>query len=130
MHFRLAETGREGGVEVRVKDQAGELRVAVRTPDGELTKSLREGLPELVERLGQHGYETQVWRPAGTGSPTEPRGAGAALHETDPGGGAGDQRRSGPDQSGSGDRGSPNHEHESRAWSDEWRASLGAPREP
>jgi hypothetical protein len=51
-------------LEVRVIDRGGEVRVAVRSPDTAVAETVRAGLPELVERLGQRGFETEVWRPA------------------------------------------------------------------
>ena len=51
-------------LEVRVIDRGGEVRVAVRSTDTAVAETVRAGLPELVERLGQRGFETEVWRPA------------------------------------------------------------------
>jgi hypothetical protein len=50
-------------VEVRLSERAGEVRVAVRSADPALTESMRARLPELVDRLGARGYETETWRP-------------------------------------------------------------------
>jgi hypothetical protein len=130
MRFRLAETGRAPSVEVRVKDQVGELRVAVRTPDGTLTRSLREGLPELVERLGQQGYETQVWKPGGSGSPPDPGGTGSRTREADFSGGPGNQGRPGGGQDGSGDGRGSKHQEQAPAWAEEWQTSFGEVTEP
>jgi hypothetical protein len=59
-------------VELRVVEREGELHVAVRTSDADLTHSLRQGLPELVDRLDQGGFRTEAWRPAGVVSAPEP----------------------------------------------------------
>jgi hypothetical protein len=50
-------------VEVRLVQQAGELRVAVRTADPDLAHGLREGLPDLVGRLQENGSRAEAWRP-------------------------------------------------------------------
>jgi hypothetical protein len=55
-------------VELRVTDRAGEVRVAVRTGDSDLAGSLREHLPELVNRLERSGFAAETWRPAQAGS--------------------------------------------------------------
>ena len=86
-------------LEVRVIDRGGELRVAVRSPDTAVAETVRAGLPELVERLGQRGFETEVWRPAAVrltdGSETRSR-------QESPDGGAfgrsGEQNRGGQEQ--------------------------------
>jgi hypothetical protein len=65
--IRLAGDG-DSRVDVRLTDRAGELRIEVRTPDAHLTRSLRDGLPELAERLETTGRTTQVWRPADSGT--------------------------------------------------------------
>jgi hypothetical protein len=130
MRFRLAETGREAAVEVRVKDQAGELRVAVRTSDGALAQSIREGLPELVERLGQQGYEAQLWRPGGSGSPAEPGSSETRIHQAESGGAGGQQGRPGSGQDGSGEGRGSNRRDESPAWNEEWHTSLSTAPEP
>ena len=59
-------------VELRVVEREGELHVAVRTGDADLAHGLRQGLPELVDRLDQGGFRTEAWRPAGVVSAPEP----------------------------------------------------------
>ncbi len=59
-------------VELRVVEREGELHVAVRTGDADLAHGLRQGLPELVDRLDQSGFRTEAWRPAGVVSAPEP----------------------------------------------------------
>ena len=59
-------------VELRVVERDGELHVAVRTGDADLAHGLRQGLPELVDRLDQGGFRTEAWRPAGVVSAPEP----------------------------------------------------------
>jgi hypothetical protein len=50
-------------VEVRVTEQAGELRVAVRTGDSEVAQGLRQGLSDLTTKLTENGYRAETWRP-------------------------------------------------------------------
>jgi hypothetical protein len=58
---RLSSDGHPA-LEVRVMDRGGEVRVAVHSPDSATSESVRAGLPELVDRLSQRGYETEIWR--------------------------------------------------------------------
>jgi len=53
-------------VQVRIVERGGEVKVAVHTPDVELSQALRERLGELVQRLEQTGYRTETWSPAET----------------------------------------------------------------
>jgi hypothetical protein len=57
--------GGEESVAIRLEERSGDLRVSVRTRDSRLAESLREGAPELVSRLDQHGYDAEIWRPGG-----------------------------------------------------------------
>ena len=71
LSIQVAQSDREG-VELRVVEREGELHIAVRTGDADLAHGLRQGLPELVNRLDQGGYRTEAWRPAGMVSGSEP----------------------------------------------------------
>ena len=51
-------------VEVRVMQQSGELRVAVRTGDSDLAHGLQQGLSDLVGRLQETGFRAEAWRPS------------------------------------------------------------------
>lgn len=55
-------------VEVRLSERAGEVRIAVRSADPEMAESMRARLPELVDRLGARGFETEIWRPQQAGA--------------------------------------------------------------
>jgi hypothetical protein len=59
-------------VELRVVEREGEIHVAVRTGDADLAHGLRQGLPELVDRLDQGGFRSEAWRPSGVVSAPEP----------------------------------------------------------
>jgi hypothetical protein len=63
-----AEPGRDGSpaprIELRLAERAGEIHVAVRTPDPQARQVLRSELPALVERLEQSGYRAEVFSPA------------------------------------------------------------------
>lgn len=54
-------------VEVRLVERAGEVRVAVRTPDDRLADGLREQLPSLSSRLEQNGFRADEWKAAAAG---------------------------------------------------------------
>jgi hypothetical protein len=70
---RLSSDGHPA-IEVRVMDRGGEVRVAVHSPDTATSESVRAGLPELVDRLGQRGYETEIWRPPAAASSSRAQG--------------------------------------------------------
>ena len=63
--LQVAQPG-DQKVEVRVVQQSGELRVAVRTGDTDLAHGLQQGLSDLVGRLQETGYRAEAWRPGGS----------------------------------------------------------------
>jgi hypothetical protein len=65
--IRLEVTGADRKVELRVIERAGEVQVAVRTPDEQLAGTLREHLPLLSSRLEQSGFRADQWRAADAG---------------------------------------------------------------
>jgi hypothetical protein len=54
----------EGGVDIRMAERGGEIRVMVHTPDHDLANSLRAELPDLVGKLRQNGFQAETWSPA------------------------------------------------------------------
>jgi Flagellar hook-length control protein FliK len=50
-------------VDVQVAERAGKIQVSVRTADPDLARSLQGNLGELVGRLEQKGFTTDVWAP-------------------------------------------------------------------
>ncbi len=58
--IRFEVHGPDQRVEVRLSERAGEVRVAVRTPDAGLAADLRENLPALSSRLEQAGFRTEA----------------------------------------------------------------------
>ena len=63
--LQVAQPGAQK-VEVRVVQQSGELRVAVRTGDSDLAHGLQQGLSDLVGRLQEDGSRAEAWRPGST----------------------------------------------------------------
>jgi hypothetical protein len=59
-------------VEVRVVQQSGELRVAVRTGDSDLAHGLQQGLSDLVGRLQEPGFRAEAWHPGGSAVQSTP----------------------------------------------------------
>jgi len=86
-------------VEVRLTERAGDVRVAVSTPDTRLASELRADLPSLAARLEQSGFHAETWHPAATGDrqPLAEPPAGASSQD------AGSQSR----QDGRGEPGDP-----------------------
>ena len=79
--LRMPGTGPRG-VEVRLTEKAGEVRVDVRSADPELTESLRGNLHDLMSNLDRRGLTAETWHPGGmaqmhTGSAGE---AGLSHH--------------------------------------------------
>ena len=62
--IKLELSGGDRRVELRVTERAGEVRVAVRTPDPQLAGSLRENLPTLSSKLNDSGFRAEIWHPA------------------------------------------------------------------
>jgi len=54
-------------VEVRLTDRAGDIHVAVRTPDARLSDAMRADLPALAAKLEQSGFHADAWQPAAGG---------------------------------------------------------------
>ncbi len=79
--IKLELTGAGPRVEVRLVERAGEVHVAVRTPDGRLADALRDDLPALAARLEQSGFHGSEWR-------TGTAGGGQRTLEIDHTGGA------------------------------------------
>lgn len=63
--LQVAQPG-DQKVEVRLVQQSGELRVAVRTGDSDLAHGLQQNLSDLVGRLQDNGFRTEAWRPGGS----------------------------------------------------------------
>ncbi|SPE36364.1 exported hypothetical protein [Candidatus Sulfopaludibacter sp. SbA3] len=63
-------SGDDTKVDVRLVERAGEVRVAVRTPDETLARTMREDLGSLTGKLSQTGFATESWAPARSGSST------------------------------------------------------------
>jgi hypothetical protein len=59
-------------VEVRIVQEAGDVRVAVRSGDTDLVHGLRQDLSDLSGKLQQSGYSAETWRP---GAVTESTGS-------------------------------------------------------
>jgi hypothetical protein len=71
--IRLDLSSGEQRVEVRLSERAGELHLAVRTPDERLSGALRDNLPALSSKLEQAGFrsDSAAAALAGARSPAE-----------------------------------------------------------
>ncbi len=121
--MRLERDTNDPAVEVRVKDQAGELRVSVRTPDGALADAMREGLPELVERLDRRGFHTEVWRPGAHEPATGSGRSGLRAPEAESSPGGGFSRDNGGSRAQTGDGREDEPQPSSEEWETAWLAS-------
>jgi hypothetical protein len=75
LSIQIGQAGSER-VELRLTEQGGQLRVAVRTADSELAQGLRQTLPDLVARLEGSGFRAEAWRPSEVASgPVAPNDA-------------------------------------------------------
>jgi hypothetical protein len=66
--IKLQLTGGPQRVEVRLTERAGQVQVAVRTPDSHLAGTLRENLPALSQRLVETGFRAEAWHPGAAAS--------------------------------------------------------------
>jgi hypothetical protein len=94
--IRLDLGAGDSRVEVHVVERAGDVQVAVRTPDARLAGDLREELPALTARLEQSGFRTEAWHPPAA---VEGRSHGADIRATAAASESGNQ----PDRQGSRD---------------------------
>jgi hypothetical protein len=104
-------------VDVQVREQAGELRVAVRTPDPQLTETLRAELPQLASKLTESGYQARIWNP---GNPLSQALEGA--RETAPARATAESAAGGRDAFARGESG---QEERSHRWSELWEDGPG-----
>ena len=77
-------------VELSVIERAGDIHVAVRTPDAQLASAMHEQLPALSSKLEQGGIHSEFWRPgaqaAGESKPIETAGNMASDSRQESGG--------------------------------------------
>jgi len=127
--LNLTQPGAEK-VEVRVVQQGGEVRVAVRTADPDLTNGLRQGVHELAGRLEDNGYRAETWRPAATasissGTISQSQESHSASSQSQSGNS--DGRQNGPQQDG----GQRNQNPSNRPrWVEEMENSVNSAGEP
>jgi hypothetical protein len=119
LSIQVGQTPQEK-VELHVTERAGEMRMAVRAADPEMAHTLRQALPELVNRLEENGFHAEAWRPAGivsgAGPMREARESSSNSRNGDP------QQQSGWSQQQGGQRG---HSQSDRPrWVAELESSL------
>jgi len=109
--------GGDNGVDIRMAERAGEIRVTVHTTDRDLANSLRADLPDLVGKLRQSGFQAETWRPAAAAQSDASRRSGSdgsTSQEHSPG-----ARRDGRQQQ------SPQQQPKNQSrWAGEWKSSL------
>ncbi len=107
-------------VDVRVVEQGGEVRVAVRAGDADVVQGLRQNLSELSNRLAENGFHAETWRPASSEA-----SATASENKSSSGntGGGDSQNQPGWSQQG---RGGQNNQNQSNRppWVQEFETSL------
>src|SRR5205814_10612750 len=59
-----ADSAGDDHVAIRMVQRGTVIHVSVRTPDHQLTQSLRQDLGKLSAGLDQAGFRTESWRPA------------------------------------------------------------------
>jgi hypothetical protein len=106
----------ESSVDIRMAERAGEIRVTVHTPDGDLANSLRADLPDLVGKLRQSGFQAEAWRPAAAESDAGRRSGsdGSPSQEHSPGGRKEDRQQQ-PQQQ---------QQKKQSRWAGAWKSSL------
>jgi hypothetical protein len=101
-----ADASGDDRVAIRMLQVGSEIHVSVRTPDSQLTQSLRQDLGKLTTGLDQGGFRTETWRPAAAAqsnanpqhqssqdSPNRDPAGSNARSAGNSGQGAGEQRR-------------------------------------
>lgn len=110
---------RNGGtVEVQIVERGGKVNVIVRTPDTNLSNTLRAELTNLVRAVHEKGYEIETWTPPETRPQIEARGSLAA----DPLRGDPSSTGSGHPQNGGGQNGG--NQQQRRQQRPEWLLEL------
>jgi hypothetical protein len=104
-------------VDVRIVQRAGELHVAVKGADGDITQNLRHGLSDLASRLNDGGYRTETWRGDQAGS------ANAASNQSS----QQQSSRDGNSQSGNPNSGNSSQNQQNQNQRDGNRNSSGRP---
>jgi hypothetical protein len=104
-------------VDLRISERTGDISLTVRSSDLELTRQLRDGLPELTDRLERSGYQAEVWRPQAVGAGAE-TGNGRA--------GDSESRHSGLSQRHGGDGSNPHGRDRHRGNQPRWVEELEA----
>jgi flagellar hook-length control protein FliK len=87
-------------VEVHLSERAGQVQVAVRTPDSHLSDALREHLPTLTTRLAESGIRAETWHPSAPAEwqrNTETSHAGLVQDHNPQSGGQQQEQQSGGD---------------------------------
>ena len=112
-------------VQLRVVERAGELQVAVRANNPEMTQGLRQGLSQLADRLEQSGFRTDTWRP-GSNVSTVQSGSESRQKQADPQNN-GSQSQSGGSQQ---ERRQGNQQQSRPQWVMELDGNLHAAEEP
>jgi hypothetical protein len=113
------------GVEVRLSDQGGEIRVDVRSSDPVLTQNLRGNLHELVTGLEHRGFSAQVAHSGQASSGNSADGNSAKQQSPDEQG-----EGSGRRQRDRGEREQPSGErppHSRAAWAEALNANFETP---
>lgn len=84
----------QNSASIRVVDHGGEIRLAVRASDPQLSESLRGNVEQLTSRLNDSGWSAEVWKPTAAAAPSradapsqqssEQRQNSAGQHSPDP----------------------------------------------
>jgi hypothetical protein len=104
------------GVDIRMAERAGEIRVTVHTSDRDLADTLRADLPDLVGKLRQSGFQAETWHP----------NAASQADVGRRGGSDGAPREHSPDGRGDGRQRQPQQQQPKNQtrWDGEWKSSL------
>jgi hypothetical protein len=103
--FRIAQED-GSSVQLRLTQQAGELKLAVHTASPDLNQGLRDSLPDLTKKLSDTGFHAETWRPGVSAAPAAAEGEAAGHSGSNPQGGNSQQ------QSGSGQQGNARRDQE------------------
>jgi hypothetical protein len=118
---QVGETGAQK-VLVRVVQEPGEVRLAVRTSDPELSRGLQQGLTELVGKLQESGYRAESWKPVQAAAQTTP----AAEGQSSPSNSRHGDGQPQPGGSNQDNQGRNHHQSNRPRWVEELETSLAS----
>jgi hypothetical protein len=107
-------------VRVDLVQRAGELAISVRANGSDVANSLRHDLPELTNKLAEHGFAAETWHPAASTAPAN-SGAESGNNQNLPQQGHSQSQQNGSQQKGNQEEGGQSNPPR---WFEQMQATL------